>query len=454
MIPPQLESLTQLLIARILNSLPEGILIAGVVWGILRLLPRQNSGTRFAVWLVALVALIALPFAGSFGTPHSVLALAASKQPVLALPDRWAFILLAGWVTVACFAMLRLVIGIWRLRRLLRSCVPIDTAELDPAMANVVANFSSSKCVTVATSDKLSVPAAIGFVKPKLVVPHWALRELPPADLNTVLLHEFAHIERRDGWTNLFQKIVRAVFCFHPAVWWIERRLSLEREMACDDYVVAETGDPRGYARCLIGLLERGFAPTTLAMVQAAVHRAHDATLRISQILDVNRARTKRVWKPALGLAGVFSLLCLIVMPQTRQLVGFAPNDRATYRDAALPASPEPALVSAKVVPTALHSTRVPVEEEKKSYAPAVSRPQHHRIIGNGVVIAKAKNPPMRTDVVPVRADETAVPITQTVLVIRTANQIGPNSWQWMIAVWRISVVPEPAQGVSVSKKT
>jgi len=65
------------------------------------------------------------------------------------------------------------------------------------------------------------------------------------------LLHEFAHLGRWDDWTNLAQKLVRTIFFFHPAVWWIEKRLSLEREMACDDVVLAETQNPRAYAECL-----------------------------------------------------------------------------------------------------------------------------------------------------------------------------------------------------------
>jgi len=80
------------------------------------------------------------------------------------------------------------------------------------------------------------------------------LRELSPEELRVVLLHEFAHLRRWDDWTNLLQKLVRTIFFFHPAVWWIERRLSLEREMACDEAVLAETENPQAYAECLVSL--------------------------------------------------------------------------------------------------------------------------------------------------------------------------------------------------------
>jgi beta-lactamase regulating signal transducer with metallopeptidase domain len=70
-------------------------------------------------------------------------------------------------------------------------------------------------------------------------------------------LHELAHLRRYDDWTNLAQKLVKALFFFHPAVWWIEKQVSLEREMACDDAVLAETASPRAYAECLAHLAEK-----------------------------------------------------------------------------------------------------------------------------------------------------------------------------------------------------
>src|SRR4029077_20059958 len=162
-----------------------------------------------------------------------------------------------------------------------------------------------------------------------IVLPAWALRELPPQDLNVILLHEFAHLRRWDDWTNLVQKIVRALFFFHPAVWWIEKRISVEREMACDDAVLAETANPHGYATCLVSLLEKSLAHRLGqrqwqgSMAQAAVHRAREASLRLAQIIDKNRPAATRVCKPALGIVGVFSVACLMTLPLSPQFVAF-----------------------------------------------------------------------------------------------------------------------------------
>ena len=72
------------------------------------------------------------------------------------------------------------------------------------------------------------MPSALGLWSPVIALPDWAFAELPASELAVILRHEFAHVRRWDDWTNLIQKIVRAVLFFHPAVWWIESRLSVE----------------------------------------------------------------------------------------------------------------------------------------------------------------------------------------------------------------------------------
>ena len=138
-------------------------------------------------------------------------------------------------------------------------------------------------------------------------------------------MHELAHLRRRDDWTNLLQKILGALLFFHPAVWWIEKKLALEREMACDDLVLASTTSPRAYAECLVSLAEKSFLRRGLALAQAAVDRLRNVSLRVSQILDVDRPRATRVWRPAPVLVGGVSLVCLVALSHApTRLVSFS----------------------------------------------------------------------------------------------------------------------------------
>jgi len=474
MIWPQLQTVAQIVIGRVLNSLPEGLLIALFAGLMLRLLPRQNSGTRFAVWFMALLAVAALPIGGlllvgGVTGGHSLPA-ASGMRPLITLPGPWGLMLFLAWVLAVCLAMLRLAIGLWRLRALRRSCVAIDGTDLDTvistAIKKTVTDFSSSRSVTVAASERVSVPAAIGFFKPMIVIPVWALRELTPSELNIVLLHEFAHLRRGDAWTNLLQKIVRAIFFFQPAVWWIESRLSLEREMACDDQVLAEIANPRSYATCLIALLEKSVARRGWTMAQAVVHRAREASLRLAQILDVSRPDTRSVWKPALGLVGAFSLLCLMVVPRAPRFVAFEPSMRALPSTQGRTALLSESQVSATaVVPAAMRT--VPSSSLKKLSRPTAAQTigrlakhfSEHRSLAPHVVPASLNTGGERSpdDTASVRSNHNVVRASETLLIIRTTQQVGPNSWVWSVDVWRLNLVnsgQDRAEKVPVAKKT
>jgi hypothetical protein len=165
-------------------------------------------------------------------------------------------------------------------------------------------------------------------MKPVVIVPGWVMQELSADDLNQILLHELAHLRRWDDWTNLAQKVVKALFFFHPAVWWIEKRVSLEREMACDDAVIAETASPRAYAECLTHLAEKTLIQRSMVLAQAALGRIRQTSLRVAQILDVNRpAGVGRAWKSAVSLVAGFAIVCVLSISRAPKLVAFSDNE-------------------------------------------------------------------------------------------------------------------------------
>ncbi|HVT98856.1 MAG TPA: M56 family metallopeptidase [Acidobacteriaceae bacterium] len=319
----------QLAVERVLNSLPEGLLIAVCAWLLLRVMGRQNSGTRFAVWLVALASVVTLPFVRSLGSTHDNLsALLPQAHPEISISVFWASAFFVLWSLIATVALARVAAGLWQVRQIRRSCIEIPAADLDPEFAALLSD--SKRPVRLLVSEKARVPAALGFRKPAIVLPAWALSELSTDDLRPILIHELAHLRRRDDWTNLLQKTIRALLFFHPAVWWIDARLSLEREMACDDAVLAATGNPRAYAGCLIDLLEKGCARRGWSMAQAAVAHARDASIRIARILRVGPAVNTRVGRVALSAAASLSLVCTAIALCAPQFVEFVPLQSAS----------------------------------------------------------------------------------------------------------------------------
>ena len=188
----------------------------------------------------------------------------------------------------------------------------------------MIAEFQRLRPVSVLVSQQLEVPTAIGFGKPAIILPAWLLESTPPEELKYIVLHELAHLRRRDDWTNLAQKLVKALLFFLPSVWWIERRLSLDREMACDDAVLAHSGTPLGYAECLARVAERSFLRRQLALAQAAVGRMRQLTTRVAVILDPDRPQHTHLWKPAVPIVMVVAGLCALPASLTPSLVSFA----------------------------------------------------------------------------------------------------------------------------------
>src|ERR1700688_4181632 len=126
------QTVAQISVERILNALPEGFLIAFCAWALLRVLRKQNSGTRFAVWFLALLTVAALPVLGWFGQGHALSLAGMSSGPAwgsmhsaISIPARWGVFVFIGWTLGSLMAMTRLAAGLWHLRRLRQSCTPI-----------------------------------------------------------------------------------------------------------------------------------------------------------------------------------------------------------------------------------------------------------------------------------------------------------------------------------------
>jgi hypothetical protein len=337
--PFQWSALAQTSAIQLVDCLVEGTSIAILAALVLAVCRRQNSGTRFAVWFSALMAIAALPLFGVSVWSHIGSAPARPwNHAAFILPGSWAIYLFGAWAVIAMGLLTRIGWGLWSLRVLRASCVAVDLSASDPSLFDPSAfdlrlqatleRGRSRRPVALCTSTLANVPTAIGLLKPAIVLPPWVLHELSGDELHQIVLHELAHLHRWDDWTNLAQKIVKALFFFHPAIWWIEKRVSLEREMACDDAVLAQIESPRTYAECLAHLAERTLMQRSIAFAQAALGRIRQTSLRVAQILDVNRpANANRAWKPAAVAA--FAVVCVLSLSRAPQLVAFrdSPND-------------------------------------------------------------------------------------------------------------------------------
>jgi len=324
--PSAMSTLVRIATDGILNSLLAGVAITLVAWAVTQLFGRHGSGTRFAVWFSALVAITFLPWFGFWRGGQGQVASNPSRGAVM-LPASFAGYLFTVWMIGAAFGLLRIGSGLSRLRKLRSTCTPVDLNRLNSALCESLAEIQSRRRVTLWSSDAVRVPAALGYFRPIVVVPTWALQELPPGELDAILLHELAHLRRWDDWTNLAQKFVKAILFFHPAVWFIESRLSLEREMACDDAVLAADFSPRAYAESLLGLAEKSFLRRGVQLAQAAVSHVHQLKARVVEIMRKDRKGSGRVWTPAVTLMAMAGIISIYSTSRAPQLFTVSSNE-------------------------------------------------------------------------------------------------------------------------------
>jgi beta-lactamase regulating signal transducer with metallopeptidase domain len=117
------------------------------------------------------------------------------------------------------------------------------------------------RVVQYCESTFLQAPAVIGWFRPIVFLPATALTGLSEEQLRVVIAHELAHIRRFDAFVNIFQVCVETLLFYHPAVWWLNRRIRAEREHCCDETAVALCGNAIEYARALTLMEEWRSAP-------------------------------------------------------------------------------------------------------------------------------------------------------------------------------------------------
>lgn len=321
-----LDAIARWIVPGLLNGIWQSLLIAGIAAFALHYV-RTSASTRYVVWFLILIATVMLPFLPPRTSVKKIeavqiqpVAATVQNEPVTGtlapkIPVRVARIILLFWFGGAAIQITRLLIGLRRLFQLKRNTVELQVSGQYARDARI---YSSENCTT---------PVVIGFKHPVILIPAKLAFSLPSADMNRILQHELAHILRRDDWTQLAQRMVEALFFFHPVILWIGRKLILEREIACDDHVVKNQSDIRSYAKSLIQLAEMSFssiAPAALAIFS----QKNQLSRRIDMLLISNRNRSVRVSKS--GAALVILLLSAFFLLVAQVSPGIAVSEKET----------------------------------------------------------------------------------------------------------------------------
>jgi beta-lactamase regulating signal transducer with metallopeptidase domain len=273
----------------VLNWLWQGGVVALALRAMLRVLDRARANVRYVVcWagLLLVVALPVLPALGSRGLAPEAIAFVPADA-VVSVPDSWwasGVVMAAAWTVWAAVHVVRFLLAMVALRRA-RASSQAFPWRLESGLSHWRQVRHEGRRPALALSESVTTAAVLGCGSPLIAVAPSLVTTLDADELDRVLIHEWAHVQRRDDLVNVLQFVVRIVAGWHPAVWWIDRRLRVEREIACDEMTVAVTGSPKSYAACLLKLAELRGA-TQNALAAPAMLAASGLRARVTRIVS------------------------------------------------------------------------------------------------------------------------------------------------------------------------
>lgn len=178
----------------------------------------------------------------------------------------WLSRLVIAWcLGVALFAI-RPLLGLFAVRRLRRVGITSLGEEWSRRLERLSRRLGLERNVELWRSSLATVPVVIGYLRPAILLPVGVLANLSVAELEAILAHELAHIRRHDYLVNLLQTLCETLFFYHPAIWWLSRRIRAAREDCCDDIAVGACDGRVAYSRALLRLEESRGAEPGLAM--------------------------------------------------------------------------------------------------------------------------------------------------------------------------------------------
>lgn len=294
----------------ILHSLWQGALVYVALWIVLALFPNMQAKHKYALVYGGLMLLFG-SFAVNFYQEWSQLQLAVVKitestgsisnsKTLFAstLPQHTSglssfivgiesilpllVVLYALGITVLS---IRLTINILNVKHLRSQGIETPSLSVVKMLDSLLSTQAITKKVAIYISNKIDVPATIGFLKPIILLPVASINNLSTEELEAILIHELAHIKRNDYLMNIIQTVAETILFFNPFAWLISAQIRKEREYCCDDEVLIHTHYPIPYAKALANL--ETYRKQQLAM--AASGNSGPLFNRIKRIVEMKK---------------------------------------------------------------------------------------------------------------------------------------------------------------------
>jgi len=274
------ENIAQALCRTLIHSLWQGLLLA-MLTGLVMLFTRKSSAAKRYRWLVGLLYLFSISFfftlIASLNSPPHIDSITPNNST--GSPDIWellnynllyiqkhAGVVVLIWLVVVCMRSFKMLFGFYALERLKRIKVSRVGAEWEKKVNALAQTMGVKRAVSLLESAIIKVPVVIGYLKPFILIPVGLVNALGQEEVEAILLHELAHIRRRDSLVNLLQNFVETIFFFNPAVLWLSSLIRSEREHCCDDIAVSHTKNKVRYISALVHFEEYALSSPGYAM--------------------------------------------------------------------------------------------------------------------------------------------------------------------------------------------
>jgi beta-lactamase regulating signal transducer with metallopeptidase domain/biopolymer transport protein ExbD len=215
-----------------------------------------------------------------------------------------ANILCLAWLAGSCLSLIRALQASRSLGRWMRRAAPVSESDIVELLNACASDAGLARLPGLVHSSEATVPYVSGLWRPRIVLPA-SLLSGDESTLRGILLHELAHIRRRDLWVGLVQRLVGAAFWWNPLVHRLNARLAEVREDLCDNYVLAHISDPRDYAQTLVDLASQAAAARVVPSMGLLNRSPNRLSGRIQRILQEDRPMATR-------LGGVSKVLLMV----------------------------------------------------------------------------------------------------------------------------------------------
>jgi bla regulator protein BlaR1 len=318
------------------HHLVIGGLLITILWLLNRFVP-SSAELKSWLWMTAFVISTIVPFSlikseseetvTTITTSDTRISLVNSEPltleniSLLIAPEQyWHFPtnLVFSYSYFLTFALVVWLLGsLWRAYSSLRTFA--RTRQLMVATLEKMPQLSAYIGVDVYSTTKVSSPLVIGFLKPKVILPKSITERLPDQQLKAILLHEHAHIQRKDNWFGLFQELLAILFWWSPVIRVLNKQIHVEREISCDLRAATKLDNGKQYAQSLLDCAKLMVNEQKNVLAMGLFSKKKELSHRVGAVLSYKAFR-----KPH---AAFIALLCMGLSISTIQAAqSFSPK--------------------------------------------------------------------------------------------------------------------------------